>query len=129
MPTGRWRWSLSTGGSPQRRGLGRGFEVLIGGPAGQELAQVPVDAIHPNPKQPRRRFEHDATAGLADSIRSQGLLQPVLLRPRAAGGEQLIAGEPRRRPAEEGGLAPLPAGGTAALDHDTLLPRLRAELP
>src|SRR4051812_24990285 len=110
MPTGRWRWSLSTGASPQRRGLGRGFEVLIGGTAGQELAQVPVDAIHPTPKQPRRRFEHDATAGLADSIRSQGLLQPVLLRPRAAGGYELIAGERRRRAAKERGLTPLPAG-------------------
>src|SRR6266496_549701 len=88
---GRWRWSLSTGANPQRRGLGRGFEVLIGGNAGQELAHVPLEQIHANPKQPRRRFEHEATAGLADSIRAQGLIQPVLLRPRPAGGYELIA--------------------------------------
>src|SRR5213079_66886 len=121
MPTGRWRWSLSTGASPQRRGLGRGFEVLIGGTAGQELAQVPVDAIHPNPKQPRRRFEHDATAGLADSIRSQGLLQPVLLRPRAAGGYELIAGERRWRAAKQAGTPTIPALVRETDDRDTLL--------
>jgi ParB family chromosome partitioning protein len=117
---------LSTGASPQnsttqRRGLGRGFEVLIGGTVGQELAQVPLEDIHPNPKQPRRRFEHEATAGLADSIRTQGLLQPVLLRPRAAGGYELIAGERRWRAAKETGLATVPAVIRDADDRDTLL--------
>src|SRR5919197_5489066 len=58
-PTGRWRWSLSS--APERRGLGRGLEVLLGGAAGAaELAELPVDAIHPNPRQPRRRFDAEA---------------------------------------------------------------------
>jgi ParB family chromosome partitioning protein len=101
--------------------LGRGFEVLIGGNAGQELAHVPLEQIHANPKQPRRRFEHEATAGLADSIRAQGMIQPVLLRPRAAGGYELIAGERRWRAAKEGGLTTVPAVIRDADDRDTLL--------
>ena len=76
-----------TGSAAPRRGLGRGLEVLIGGgePGGAELAQPPVDAIHANPRQPRRRFEPEATTGLASSIKQQGLLQPIVVRPRAAG--------------------------------------------
>jgi ParB family chromosome partitioning protein len=116
---------LSTGanpqGSTQRRGLGRGFEVLIGGSAGEELAHVPVEQIHPNPKQPRRRFEHEATAGLAESIRAQGMIQPVLLRPRPAGGFELIAGERRWRAARESGLTAVPAVIRETDDRDTLL--------
>ena len=87
-PTGRWRWSLSSAASTLggRRGLGRGFEVLIGGSArARELAHLPVEQIHANPRQPRRRFDHEATAGLADSIRTQGVVQPVVVRPRARG--------------------------------------------
>ena len=70
--------------SAPRRGLGRGLEVLIGGAEGgaAQLAELPVDAIHANPRQPRRRFEPEATAGLASSIKQQGLLQPVVVRPR-----------------------------------------------
>ena len=63
------------------RGLGRGLEVLIGGAGEAELLHLPVEAIHANPRQPRRRFEPEATAGLAASIKSQGVLQPVVVRP------------------------------------------------
>ena len=107
--------------APNRRGLGKGLEVLIGGKEGQELAELPVDQIHPNPRQPRRRFEPDAASGLASSIRTQGLLQPVVVRPRAAGGWELIAGERRWRAAKEAGLAALPALVRNADDRDTLL--------
>ena len=107
--------------APNRRGLGKGLEVLIGGKEGQELAELPVDQIHPNPRQPRRRFEPDAASGLASSIRSQGLLQPVVVRPRAAGGWELIAGERRWRAAKEAGLGTLPALVRDADDRDTLL--------
>ncbi len=88
---------------PERRGLGRGLEVLIGGAGTSDLAQVPVEQIHPNPRQPRKRFDHEATAGLAESIRAQGIIQPVVLRPRALGGYELIAGERRWRAAREAG--------------------------
>ena len=74
----------------ERRGLGRGLEVLIGGAGPSELAHIPLDQIHPNPKQPRKRFDHESTAALAESIRAQGIIQPVVLRPRAAGGYELV---------------------------------------
>jgi ParB family transcriptional regulator, chromosome partitioning protein len=111
---------LSNAASP-RRGLGRGFDVLIGGSRPPELAHVRVDEIHANPRQPRRRFEHEATAGLADSIRSQGVIQPVVLRSRIAGGYELIAGERRWRAAREAGAATVPAVIREADDRDTLL--------
>jgi ParB family chromosome partitioning protein len=104
-----------------RRGLGRGLEVLIGGAGSSELAHVPVDQIHPNPRQPRKRFDHEATAGLAESIKAQGIIQPVVLRPRAAGGYELVAGERRWRAAREANLQTLPALVRDAADRDALL--------
>ena len=106
-----------------RRGLGRGLEVLIGGvaEASNELAYLAVADVHPNPRQPRRRFEPEAHAGLADSIKAQGVVQPVLVRPRAAGGYELIAGERRWRAAREAGLETLPAVVRTADDRDSLL--------
>jgi ParB family transcriptional regulator, chromosome partitioning protein len=113
---------LSSGASA-RRGLGRGLEVLIGGAetGPTQLAELPVDAIHANPRQPRRRFEPEATSGLASSIKQQGLLQPIVVRPRQAGGYELIAGERRWRAAREAGLQTLPALVREADDRDSLL--------
>jgi ParB family transcriptional regulator, chromosome partitioning protein len=106
--------------SAPRRGLGRGFEVLIGG-AAPELAHLAVDQIHPSPSQPRKRFEGETVSGLAESIRAQGLIQPVVVRPRLAGGYELIAGERRWRAAREAGLASVPAVVREADDRDSLL--------
>ncbi len=103
------------------RGLGRGLEVLIGGAGDPELLHLPIEAIHPNPRQPRRRFEPEATSGLAASIRSQGVLQPVVVRPRGEGGYELIAGERRWRAAREAGVPTLPAVVRQADDRETLL--------
>jgi ParB family transcriptional regulator, chromosome partitioning protein len=110
-------------GAPDRRsrGLGRGLEVLIGGAGESELLHLPVETIHPNPRQPRRRFEPEATAGLAASIRLQGVLQPVVVRPRREGGYEMIAGERRWRAAREAGAPTLPAVVRQADDRDTLL--------
>ena len=105
----------------KRRGLGRGLELLVGGEAGSELAHLPVETIHANPRQPRKRFDHEATSALADSIRSQGLVQPVVVRPRAAGGFELIAGERRWRAAREAGVPTVPALVREADDRDSLL--------
>jgi ParB family transcriptional regulator, chromosome partitioning protein len=108
--------------APKRKGLGKGLEVLIGGrEGGQELAELPVEQIHPNPRQPRRRFEPDAATGLASSVRAQGLLQPIVVRPRSEGGWELIAGERRWRAAKDAGLTSLPALIRSADDRDTLL--------
>jgi ParB family chromosome partitioning protein len=113
---------LSSVPSSNRRGLGRGLEVLIGGgAAGAELVELPVDAIHPNPRQPRRRFEAEPAAGLAESVRAQGVVQPLLVRPRTSGGYELIAGERRWRAAREAGVATVPAVVREADDRDTLL--------
>ena len=104
-----------------RRGLGRGLEILIGGAGESELLHLPVAAVHATPRQPRRRFEPDATTGLAASIRRQGVLQPVVVRPRAAGGYDLIAGERRWRAAREAGVPTIPAVVRDVGDRDSLL--------
>ena len=109
--------------SAPRRGLGRGLEVLVGGleAGAPELLELPVDAVHPNPKQPRRKFDQEAGSGLAESVRRQGVIQPLLVRPRAAGGYELVAGERRWRAAREAGLATVPAVVREHDDRDTLL--------
>ena len=107
--------------STPRRGLGRGFEVLIGGAGDKELTQLPVEAIHPNPRQPRRRLEPDGVSGLAESVGALGVVQPVIVRPRASGGFELIAGERRWRAAREAGIATVPALVREADDRDSLL--------
>jgi ParB family transcriptional regulator, chromosome partitioning protein len=86
-----------------------------------ELAELPVDAVHPNARQPRRRFDPEAGAGLAESVRAQGVVQPVLVRSREAGGFELIAGERRWRAARAAGIATVPAVIRDADDRDTIL--------
>jgi len=108
--------------NPPRRGLGRGLELLLGGGDGiSELAHIPVDLIHPNPRQPRKRLEPATTSGLADSIRAQGVVQPVVVRPRSDGTWELIAGERRWRAAREAKLPTVPAVIRETDDRDSLL--------
>jgi ParB family chromosome partitioning protein len=105
----------------ERRGLGRGLEVLLGETGQPELLHLPVETIHPNPRQPRKRFEPEAAAGLAASIRHQGVLQPVVVRRRSDGGYELIAGERRWRAAKAAGMPTLPALVRDVEDRDSLL--------
>jgi ParB family chromosome partitioning protein len=105
----------------ERRGLGRGLEVLLGEAGQPELLHLPVETIHPNPRQPRRRFEPEAAAGLAASIRLQGVLQPIVVRRRAEGGFELIAGERRWRAARATGMPTLPSLVRDVADRDSLL--------
>lgn len=95
--------------------------MLLGGPSSSDLAYLPIESIHPNPRQPRKSFDAEAGSGLSESIRAQGLLQPVLVRRRLAGGYELIAGERRWRAAREAGLPTVPAVVRDADDRDTLL--------
>ncbi len=105
-----------------RRGLGRGLELLMATPeAGDDLIRVPVGSIRPNRLQPRRNFESDALTQLADSVRVQGVVQPVLVRPDPSGGYELIAGERRWRAARIAGLATIPAIVREAANRDALL--------
>ena len=114
---------MSTAASPSpRRGLGRGLEVLLGGvPAAAELAHVPVGSIRPNARQPRRRLDGEGIEELAESVRAQGLVQPVVVRPAPEGGYELIAGERRWRAARVAGLATVPALVRETDDRDSLL--------
>ncbi len=106
----------------RRRGLGRGLELLIGPPvAGDELAQVPVGSIRANRRQPRKRFDAESVSELAESIRVQGVVQPVIVRADPDGGYELIAGERRWRAARVAGLATIPALLREADDRDALL--------
>ena len=68
------------------------------------LRNVPVDAIAPNPHQPRKRFDNEALSGLAESIKTRGVLQPPLVRETGNGKLELIAGERRWRAAKLAGL-------------------------
>jgi ParB family chromosome partitioning protein len=109
--------------SAPRRGLGRGLELLVGGlePSATELLELPVDALHPNPRQPRKRFDGEAGSGLAESIRVQGVIQPLLVRPRDAGGYEIVAGERRWRAARDAGRQTVPAVIRESDDRDSLL--------
>jgi ParB family chromosome partitioning protein len=107
--------------SKERRGLGRGLEVLLGESSLPELLHLPVETIHPNPRQPRKRFEPEAAEGLAASIRLQGVLQPIVVRRRDDGGFELIAGERRWRAAKAAGIPTLPALVRDVEDKDSLL--------
>jgi ParB family transcriptional regulator, chromosome partitioning protein len=97
------------------KGLGRGLDALLGGdesPRRESSATLPVDAIRPGKYQPRTRMDEQALAELAASIKAQGLVQPVLVRPIDGAGAaryELIAGERRWRAARIAGLADIPA--------------------
>jgi ParB family chromosome partitioning protein len=109
----------------KRGGLGRGLSALIPGApeAGESypsLLDVPVNAISPNPRQPRTRFDEDAIESLAASIREVGILQPVVVRKSGQAAYELIAGERRLRAAKAAGLATIPVVVRDTDDSDTL---------
>ncbi|HEV7860398.1 MAG TPA: ParB/RepB/Spo0J family partition protein [Pyrinomonadaceae bacterium] len=94
-----------------RRVLGRGLSALLSDtPAttNEELLEVDIDLIEPSPAQPRTHFDESRLEELAQSIRSNGIVQPLLLRRRGS-GYQLVAGERRWRAAQRAGLQRVPA--------------------
>jgi|SRR5215470_5350780 len=104
-----------------RKALGRGLSALLREveTATAGLEQVPVDLIDPNPFQPRSTFPEETLRELAESIRSSGVLQPILAR-RVDGKYQLIAGERRLRAARMAGLEVVPAVIRDLGDRETL---------
>jgi ParB family transcriptional regulator, chromosome partitioning protein len=96
-----------------KRGMGRGLAAILPDTAtGEEigeLRELPVGLIKPNPKQPRTRFDAEALSGLASSIASSGVVQPLLVRPLHDGSYELIAGERRWRAAQQAELEKVPA--------------------
>jgi len=109
--------------SQPRGGLGRGLSALLPAdrPAseGPALRLVDVEAIRPNPRQPRAGIDQDGLAELAASIRSVGVLQPILVRP-VDDGYELIAGERRWRASMLAGLERIPAIVRSSGDEDML---------
>jgi ParB family transcriptional regulator, chromosome partitioning protein len=98
----------------RQKGMGRGLAAILSvspreGAEEDELRQLPVDLLSPNPHQPRRTFDEETLVALGESIRLRGVLQPVLARPRADGSYELIAGERRWRAARLAELDTIPA--------------------
>lgn len=95
-----------------KRGLGKGLNALFLDNATQLEGAAPetisLNEIEPNRAQPRKQFEAEALETLADSIRQNGLLQPLLVRPLPSGGYQLVAGERRWRACRMAGLSEVP---------------------
>jgi ParB family chromosome partitioning protein len=96
------------------RGLGRGLDALLGDdnppPRAEDgLRNLGIDELQPGKYQPRSHMEQTALAELADSIKSQGVMQPILVRPLTAGRYEIIAGERRWRAARMAGLTSVPA--------------------
>jgi ParB family chromosome partitioning protein len=93
------------------RGIGRGLAAILPSARIEEesLEQIPLELIQPNPRQPRSSFDDQTLNELAESVKANGLLQPILLRPLAGNGYELIAGERRWRAARLAGLDRVPA--------------------
>ncbi|WP_338846456.1 ParB/RepB/Spo0J family partition protein [Massilia sp. W12] len=103
--------------SKKSKGLGRGLEALLGGSADfveapavkpEQGNSLPLTQLQPGKYQPRTRMDEGALAELADSIRAQGIMQPILVRPVAAERYEIIAGERRFRAAGLAGLEQVP---------------------
>ncbi|HEV7678369.1 MAG TPA: ParB/RepB/Spo0J family partition protein [Candidatus Dormibacteraeota bacterium] len=115
---------LPTPPPSKRRGLGRGLDALLsssavlgpapaaGTPAANAdtgLVDVDPQRVEPNPEQPRRSFDEEALAALADSIRTHGLLHPIVVERVDADRYRLVAGERRLRAAKQAGVSSIPA--------------------
>ncbi len=128
--------------STERRGLGRGLGELFQRteprpaavqpvdhveaaplapvPAGSYFADLPLDSISPNPRQPRTVFDEEAMNELVESIREVGMLQPIVVRPLGGSKFELVMGERRWRAAQHAAVDTIPAIVRETADHDLL---------
>ena len=112
----------------QKRRLGRGLAALIGDDTSEEavvqdirsLRHVPVELLHPNPNNPRKHFAEEDLESLAKSLRDKGLLQPLVVRPRADGSFEIVAGERRWRASQRAGIHDVPVLIRELDDKETL---------
>ncbi|HYM86240.1 MAG TPA: ParB/RepB/Spo0J family partition protein [Pseudoxanthomonas sp.] len=104
--------------APKKRGLGRGLEALLGPKAaatappeaqpGERLRQIPVKQLQPGKYQPRLHMDPAKLSELAESIKAQGVIQPIVVRELSPGKFEIVAGERRWRASQEAGLADVP---------------------
>ena len=112
--------------SAKKRGLGRGLDALLGGGnerSGSEperLRELPIEALQPGKYQPRSHMDRERLQELADSIRAQGLIQPIIVRPVARDRYEIIAGERRWRAAQLAELREVPCVVRESDDHAAL---------
>ncbi|NKX55440.1 ParB/RepB/Spo0J family partition protein [Arthrobacter mobilis] len=114
--------ALDLGDGPDVSPEGDAAEILMPVP-GAAFAELPVETIHPNRKQPRTVFDEEDMAELVHSVREIGILQPVVVRPSGEAGEELyelVMGERRWRAAQAAGLAAVPAIIRSTTDDDLL---------
>lgn len=110
------------------RGLGRGLDALLGGVRederkssdSSEVRMISIEAISPNPYQPRREFSQEALSDLSASIQARGVLQPVLIRPLGEGKYELVAGERRLRASKMAQLTEIPTLVREMTDQESL---------
>lgn len=109
----------------KKRGLGRGLDVLIKSPIVEfereaEIVTLPIESLTPNANQPRQRFDQATLEELAASIKAQGLIQPVLVRPMPGGVYEIVAGERRWRACKLAGLTSIKSIVRAMDDHESM---------
>lgn len=104
-------------------GLGKGLSAIFienDAEDKNEIVTLKISQVEPNRKQPRRNFDEDALAELAESISRHGVLQPILVRPQIFGGYQIVAGERRYRASRLAGLTEIPAIIRELSDSETM---------
>jgi len=112
--------------SAKKRGLGRGLDALLGGgndrasSEPERLRELPIEALQPGKYQPRSHMDRERLQELADSIRAQGLIQPIIVRPVARDRYEIIAGERRWRAAQLAELREVPCVVRESDDHAAL---------
>jgi ParB family chromosome partitioning protein len=112
----------------QKRRLGRGLAALIGDDVieaaspeeSRGLRHLPIELLHSNPNNPRKQFKEEELEDLSKSIREKGLLQPIVVRQRADGEYEIVAGERRWRASQRAGLHELPVLIRELSDGETL---------
>lgn len=112
----------------QKRRLGRGLAALIGDDVieaaspeeSRGLRHLPIELLHSNPNNPRKQFKEEELEDLSKSIREKGLLQPIVVRQRADGEYEIVAGERRWRASQRAGLHELPVLIRDLSDGETL---------
>ena len=115
--------------STKKRGLGRGLDALLGNSAAtpsssnsesERLRDLPIESLQPGKYQPRSTMDKERLAELADSIRAQGLIQPIIVRPISRDRFEIIAGERRWRAAQLASLREVPCVVRETDDHAAL---------